>query len=639
MDPSKQLLKSLEMAMDKLHKIWDRIGIGRAAKEERSSMVLRHLQGLLDEMVDEEEGLEKQIVQRVEDLSAELKQLTQDLNVPEFKKTPGQAILQVEKELKTKVDTLRKEKKERMKILAKLKQDDQVLCDAMCMTPYYIPSGSIPSGEQLEQLKQHVEKLALEKRQRYETFIKQKKEIADLMLFMDRSPESSFEKEVVNEEEESFALSKDNMHALDALVAELLSSKTKLEMTVAKLWDKLHTLWERLEVPKHEQELFENGKEGIKPAVIEALNEEIERCEAQKLAHIQKFIDGIRQELENWWNKSYISAKQRSEFKYFTDNNYTEELLALHEKEVASVKEYYENHKQILELVGKREVLFHKMIEFEKRANDPNRFFSDRGGKLLLEEKERKALMKQLPKVEQNVKDDILLWEKEHGRTFLVNGMSFIRYIEKTWTDYEEAKVREKEERQKAKTKLMNEEMIFGSKPSTPVKRRFQPTTTPSKTPKYRKIDSTCSSGSGSTVHVKISINDSKTPASVSRMQHTSVYHSPYRKAPVSSVPHASKVMSASSKTAPGSRNRRRSNRLARKVLGERNEGINETVFSHTTVSSNINTDFGGNNSLASTGSYQDFAVGLNPSARPYCRSSIAPPHTSPSKHKDHHRL
>jgi hypothetical protein len=40
---------------------------------------------------------------------------------------------------------------------------------------------------------------------------------------MDRSPESSFEKEVVNEEEESFALSKDNMHALDALVAEVIS--------------------------------------------------------------------------------------------------------------------------------------------------------------------------------------------------------------------------------------------------------------------------------------------------------------------------------------------------------------------------------------------------------------------------------
>ena len=49
--------------------------------------------------------------------------------------------------------------------------------------------------------------------------------------------------------------------------------------------------------------------------------------------------------------------------------------------------------------------------------------------------------------VEQNVKDDILLWEKEHGRPFLVNGMSFINYIDKTWKDYDDAKAREKEER------------------------------------------------------------------------------------------------------------------------------------------------------------------------------------------------
>ena len=34
----------------------------------------------------------------------------------------------------------------------------------------------------------------------------------------------------------------------------------------------------------------------------------------------------------------------------------------------------------------------------------------------------------------------------------------------------------------------MEEEMIYGSKPSTPVKRRFQ--NTPTKTPKYRKVSS-----------------------------------------------------------------------------------------------------------------------------------------------------
>lgn len=51
------------------------------------------------------------------------------------------------------------------------------------------------------------------------------------------------------------------------------------------------------------------------------------------------------------------------------------------------------------------------------------------------------------PQVEQAVTDEIMTWEKEHGRTFLVNGMPFIKYIEKTWKDFEDSKQREKEER------------------------------------------------------------------------------------------------------------------------------------------------------------------------------------------------
>ncbi|KAL4232074.1 carboxypeptidase C prc1 [Mactra antiquata] len=638
---SDQLVQAFERSMKKLDQIWDRIGIGHSAKEIRSSTVLSHLLALLDEMVAEEVQLEEDIKKKIALATAELKKLSAELNVPEYKPAPTLAGLQLDKELRLKADSLRKEKKERLKILSQYKQEDQALCDAMCMTPYYIPSGTVPSGKQLEELKQHVESLTNEKTSRFEKFIKQKKEIADLMLQMDRSPETSFEKEVVKEDEALFTLSMDNMHALDALLAECLSSKSQLELSVANLWDKLNTLWERLDVPKHEQELFQEENPGFKPNVIRTIQTEIDRCEAEKLAHVQKFIEGIRQDLETWWNKCYYSAKQRSGFKHFNDCDFTEKLLELHEKELESVKEYYEIHKDILQLVEKREVLFHKMIEFEKRANDPNRFFADRGGKLLLEEKERKALMRQLPKVEQTVKDDILVWEREHGRTFLVNGLSFLKYIEKTWQDFEEAKEREKEERQKAKSKLMKEEMIYGSKPSTPVKRRFQTNNTPSKTPKYRKIDSTTSSSAsgGSTLRVQVMINDSKTPGHTT--QHSTVYHSPYRKAPSSTVTPASKLLSSTSKTAPGSRNRRRSKRLSRKILREMNTGTNESAFSQTTVSSgfNTNTGFGGNISLAQPGSYQDFSVGLNPSVRPYCRSSTAPQPVSPDKNMDHDRL
>lgn len=79
-----------------------------------------------------------------------------------FQPPQGIAVLQKEKELRTRAESLRKEKKERLRILGKLQQDDQVLCDKMCMTPYYIPSGSTPTGSQLEELRQHVEKLTKE---------------------------------------------------------------------------------------------------------------------------------------------------------------------------------------------------------------------------------------------------------------------------------------------------------------------------------------------------------------------------------------------------------------------------------------------------------------------------------------------
>ena len=48
------------------------------------------------------------------------------------------------------------------------------------------------------------------------------------MVLMDRSPETSFEKEVVNDEDSAFILSIDNMHALDALLAELEYSEIEV---------------------------------------------------------------------------------------------------------------------------------------------------------------------------------------------------------------------------------------------------------------------------------------------------------------------------------------------------------------------------------------------------------------------------
>ena len=46
--------------------------------------------------------------------------------------------------------------------------------------------------------------------------------------------------------------------------------------------------------------------------------------------------------------------------------------------------------------------LFVKLLEMEAKANDPNRY-NNRGGGLLQEEKERKKIVRQLPRIEEEL--------------------------------------------------------------------------------------------------------------------------------------------------------------------------------------------------------------------------------------------
>ena len=85
------------------------------------------------------------------------------------------------------------------------------------------------------------------------------------------------------------------------------------------LWSDLDALWNRLDVPNEEREAFRCGKDGHKSAVLEALRTEIARCQALKFENIQRFVDGIRTELQSLWMKCFFSKEQRELFKFMHD--------------------------------------------------------------------------------------------------------------------------------------------------------------------------------------------------------------------------------------------------------------------------------------------------------------------------------
>ncbi|XP_076104948.1 protein regulator of cytokinesis 1-like isoform X1 [Mytilus galloprovincialis] len=630
-----ELAKCLESSMQKFHNIWLDIGICESQQKQRSETVVEHLRNLLEEMVQEEEMLRSQIRTRIEKYSKEVRELCEDMSYPDYQFKKSYSMLQTEKDLKMRMETLSNEKAERFRKFNHFKDQDQHLCDIMCLTPYYIPSGSTPTLEQLQALENHVASLKIEKDKRFHEFVNSKKEIIKLFSEMEKSPETEFARDVVCESDSTFQLSTENMKALKVLKVELEEEKEEMKMKVDQLWNKLHVLWDRLDIGESERANFSKGKTSVKEPVVKALKEEISRCEKLKFQNIQRFVEGLRKELTEWWDKCYYSQQQKRAFTAFKSENFTEELLQLHDEEVLRMKTYYEKHHELFKDISKWADLFKKMLEHERKANDPNRF-NNRGGKLLLEEKERKKVLKELPKVEEDVKALIADWEKQHEKPFLVDGRRFVDYIEKQWATHQSSKIIEKEERNKARAKLMEEEMIYGSKPTTPAKRRF--IGTPSKTPtnKQRRIDynstgsSSCSSGTSSLrVTLKVKMNDTnKTPASCGRLQQNSVFASPRPRVPAS----ASKILASS---------RRRSGRIARKVLGEKVNFGNSHMTTHYTTSTNQNDTFsqttlgscvqsGGVCNASTMESYHEFEKAVHHNSKANCRSSIIP--KSPGK-------
>lgn len=68
-------------------------------------------------------------------------------------------MLQLEREYRLALEAAVKEKRERLEKSRQLQQEDQALCAELCATPYYIPTGSVPSSLELRELEEHVQNL------------------------------------------------------------------------------------------------------------------------------------------------------------------------------------------------------------------------------------------------------------------------------------------------------------------------------------------------------------------------------------------------------------------------------------------------------------------------------------------------
>ncbi|XP_006885224.1 PREDICTED: protein regulator of cytokinesis 1 isoform X2 [Elephantulus edwardii] len=438
-------------------------------------------------MIAEEERLKERLMKSISVCQKELSTLCSELHVEPIQEEGETTILQLEKDLRTQVELMRKQKKERKQELKLLQEQDQELCEILCIPPYNIDSSSVPSLEELNQFRQHLATLRETKTSRHGEFVNIKRKIILCMEELDHTPNTSFEKDVVCEDEEAFCLSLENIEALQQLLQQLELQKSQNEAVCEELRGQIRELWERLQIPPEEREAVATIMTGSKAKVKKALQLEVDRLEELKLQNMKKVIEAIRVELAQYWDLCFYSQEQRQAFAPYYADDYTEKLLQLHDVEIVRLRNYYEVHKELFEGVHKWEESWKLFLEFERKASDPSRF-TNRGGNLLKEEKQRAKLQKTLPKLEEELKAQIEMWEKEHSQAFVVNGQKFMEYVAEQWESHRLEKEKAKQERHLKNKKQTETEMLYGSAPRTPSKRRGLTPGTPGK---VRKLNTT----------------------------------------------------------------------------------------------------------------------------------------------------
>nr|KAF6411400.1 protein regulator of cytokinesis 1 [Rousettus aegyptiacus] len=296
--------------------------------------------------------------------------------------------------------------------------------------------------------------------------------------------------------------------------------KSQNEAVCEGLRAHIRELWDRLQIPAEERQAVALVATGSKAKVRKALQLEVNRLEELKMQNMKKVVDAIRVELAQYWDQCFYSQEQRQAFTPYYDEEYTENLLQLHDAEIVRLRNYYEVHKELFEGVQKWEESWRLFLEFERKASDPSRF-TNRGGNLLKEEKQRARLQKTLPKLEEELKAQIEKWEQEHSKAFVVNGQKFMEYVTEQWEMHRLEKERAKQERQLKNKKETETEMLYGSAPRTPNKRRGP---APTKPGKVLKLNTTTMSNATANSSIRPVFAVSRLPPSGSKPVLTSTY-------------------------------------------------------------------------------------------------------------------
>ena len=236
---------------------------------------------------------------------------------------------------------------------------------------------------------------------------------------------------------EQLGLHADDIKRLQAKRDRLHEEKRGRERKLKEMKATVEDLWNRLGVEETDRKRFLAGNRGCGLRAINEFEAELDRLNELKRQNLHLFVEDARCKLQELWDGLYFSEEEMLDFVPAFSDVYSDALLSAHEAEISRLEALKEQRAPTLQLIDKHRSLIKDRDDLSAASQDASRLLAknNKGEKrdptrLLREEKMRKRITKDLPKVEAELRKTLERWEDDYGRPFLVHGLRYLDELE-----------------------------------------------------------------------------------------------------------------------------------------------------------------------------------------------------------------
>ncbi|KAK4519234.1 translation elongation factor 2 [Mucor velutinosus] len=446
---TERLIDSIQQEFKRLNTIQDEIGLQTEAKDASNANFFDAVTSFANEKVNQMEKQKQRIIDEVE--AAQTSILSYKKLMGEF--ASDRAVLDPSKSLQANLDDLQKE----LAVVKEKYQERLVAVEEqyLQLKEFKQAMGDFVDTSMLKDTNVDVSSTAVEtidkEIARCEVEYMRRKEIVDdcvericsmlnqLGLQAERDRDRIIELFLIeNDPHEKMHLcnmlvSDDFMKYMAKRIKELDEQKQQVESRKEEMIASLKHLWNRLHIDQQECEVFLMANRGLTTKDLDKFEAELTKLNALKQERIGDFLQTAKEELVSLWDKLYYTDKQRAQFQPDQcQDHVTDVVLEAYENEISRLQLELEDSRYILELIEKHMRLKKEVEEFEATTSDPNRLFGKGNrdpGRLLREERFRKRISRELPKVVKELEGALLEYEALKSRPFLVYGKSYFNVI------------------------------------------------------------------------------------------------------------------------------------------------------------------------------------------------------------------